>query len=661
MELRYELKNDIKSNQIIAKFKKVSKAAVNDIICAINGLLDTTHDMETVVERIEKAHLICLYMEPTVEDVVALLLYKPYSNHKIDQLWFKKVFKENRAERYYQWTLDAVTKAEKNEELTREEQIDHYIMIRVCDKMIASIVRNMNKKGVPDTSGIYEAYNYAKKAHYWDKRQSGEPYLNHPVCVAGILAEAGVESAIITAALLHDVVEDTDRILEDIANRFGVLVAKYVDAVTSVHRQYKLSHNMAELSCDKAELDAKSFEKLVEAVAQEPRMVLALYIKAADRIHNLMTIDKMSSEKKHAKTDETELDYLPLFKRFKLNYFVDIIEDLTWRTNNVEYYEAIKKKYEDIVMRNREYIEEIKNILTARLGSEFNRKRAAMGFEDGGYDVTVAERLYLTKEIYNFAKESLSSEHTIEPKHISKKTIPVCDINIIVEPTDRMSSIDNFVNAFINMLIEHVIPTGRTIIDFVTDKCNRYIIKLEDRHRAVFRLCISTHDDYLIAKMGSTEGTVERDTAEEETHYQETINVALRNGKIITLPNGATVIDVAFAIHPEVGVSVKSALVNGTKAEIYNILHDGDKVIIEADTYREDGVTMKIIKHARTDWLRHVETDKAKKALVRYFERKYCEGDNPRNVFKVSDDVAESVVNILIESLDTSSTFNNIE
>ena len=421
MELYNSIANNSKAAKIVSKFKKVSKSAAMDIVCALNNMAESTSSMETVIERIETAYIMCTYMEPTVEDVVALLLHIAYGKNKASYNSFKTWFRDNRADHYYQWMVDAYKNAEQSEDKSRTEQIDYYIMMRVCDRMMESIIRTMNKRGVPDTVDVFEAYNLARKAHYWVKRASGEPYLTHPICVAGILVEVGVESSIVAAALLHDVVEDTDYTLEDIADKCGVLISKYVDAVTSVNKQYEASHNRSEYACDKAELDSKSFEKLAEAVASEPRMVFALYIKAADRIHNLRTIDKMSSEKKHKKTDETELDYLPLFKKFKLNYFVNIIEDLAWRTNNSEYYESIKKKYDDIVERNREYIEETKNILSARLGDEFNRKCVMMGMDNGRYDITIKERYYLTREVYNFAKASLGAKQVISPEHISKK------------------------------------------------------------------------------------------------------------------------------------------------------------------------------------------------------------------------------------------------
>lgn len=660
MELCCDIRNNAKANKIISIYKKVSKSAALDVITALNSMVETTGTMETVIERLEIAYTMCTYMEPAVEDMVALLLHVSYGNNKASFNMFTKWFRDNRAKRYYEWTVEAYKNAERNDTLTRIEQIDYYIMMRVCDRMMDSIIRTMNKRGVPDTINVFEAYNLAKKAHYWVSRKSGEPYLTHPISVAGILADVGVESSIISAALLHDVVEDTDYTLDDIADKCGVLISKYVDAVTSVHRQYEASHNRSELAYDKAELDAKSFEKLAEAVAMEPRMVFALYIKAADRIHNLRTIDKMASEKKHDKTDETELDYLPLFKRFKLNYFVNVIEDLTWRTNNSEYYESIKGKYEDIIDRNSAYVEETKNILISRLGESFNHFCASRGVIEGKFDITIAKRYYLTREVYGFIKDALGNNKAITTDDVNKRNIPVCDFDIIVESNDASCTMDNFITMFVKMFMEQIVPTGRTIIDLNVDEHKRFIVKIEDRHRAVFRLCFSTRDDYIAYKIGSSKGATEVETDDDDMiSPKEIIFVRLRNGKTIPLPNGATVLDVAFAIHPEVGLAVKSAVINGNKASIYHRVHDGDHVIVESDTYREDGVTKKLIHHERIGWLNYVATEKARKVIIRHLVKKY-EEDDPKDEYNASNVATENVVNALEATLKDNEVFKSI-
>lgn len=655
------INSNAKANAMVSKFEKISKSAADDIIYAINHMANSALDYDEVLTRIDVAYTMCTYMQPAVEDVLSILLHVAFSRNKASCHIFSELFRPNRYEYYYNRMYDACKNAPENPAWSRVDQIDHYIMMRVCDSMFDNLIRTMNKKSVPDTIDIVTAYEMAKSAHHQTKRKSGEPYLTHPIAVASILAEVGVESSIIAAALLHDVVEDTDFTLEDISSKCGQTVAKYVDAVTSVHKQYEASHNRAEYSQDKAQLDAMSFEKLAEAVAADPKMVFALYIKAADRIHNLRTIDKMSSEKKHCKTDETELNYLPLFKRFKLNHFVNLIEDLTWRTSNVEYYETIKSKYEDAVSRNQEYIDDTKQILSARLGNEFNRFCAMRGMENDSYDTFVSERYYLTREVYEFAKSAIDNKEEVKPEHINKRFVPICDFDIIVESRVGIDSLDSFITMFVKMFNERIAPTGRTIIDLYVDGSKRFIVKIEDRHRTMFRLCFCTHDVYIEHKLGSRKGAFLPDVEDNDADEQnESIRVKLRNGKIIYLPNGATVIDVAYAIHPEIGHTAKSAIINGQQVDILHRVHENDQIIVVADTERQNGKTTRFIPHVKIFWLDYVATNKAKKAIIKRLIKQYGEED-PRNENPASDIAASNVADMLQTNLSGLESFDALD
>ncbi len=653
MNLFAAIDADPRSAYILEFFSGISESAKLDVSIALGIMCDKSSGLEKAQERLNRAYTMCRNMRPEAEDVIALLLHVAYGNHKAGLLVFKEWYRDGRAKHYSDVVSDRYKNAPCYEGMTRCEQIDHYIMIRVCEKMFDSMIRAMNKKNIPDTVEIVEAYELAKKAHHGACRISGEPYLTHPICVAEILADVGVESTIIAAALLHDVVEDTPYTLDDITEKCGLRVAKYVDAVTSVHRQFEESHNRSEYVFDKAELDAKSFEKLVEAVSTEDPMIFALYIKAADRIHNLRTIDGMSDVKKHSKTDETELDYLPLFKKFNLNYFVNIIEDLVWRTNNAEYHESIKRKYEDILFRNREYIDEMKKILTDRLKSELCR--------DGGYTVTVSEKYYLTKEVYEFAKVSLGTDISLTEKHICKRSIPVCDLDVIIDTGDKSFKITEFIKCFSVMFSEYIAPTGRTVTDMQLDGSDRFTVTVEDRHRTVFRLCFSTREAYIAYRIGNVRGSASSDSGDEcALPVKDMIYVKLRNDKRIPMPVGSTVLDVAFVIHPEVGLSALSATVNGKQASIYNRVHDEDHIIVEADTYRTDGVTKKFIPHVKINWLNHVVTEKARKTIIKRLMKKYEEED-PTLDYSASDITAENVVLMLIDELSDSDDFNGLE
>lgn len=647
MVLSGDIRKNARAAQVIDCFEKVSKSAAKDVITAMDYMVKTSGTEEEVLSRIDAAYVMCVYMKPAVEDAVSMLLHVAFRNNLASCHTFKTLFRDSRAERYYVWTSDAYRNPKGRS--TEPEQIDYYIMMRVCDRMMESIIRSMNKRRIPDTVDINAAYNFAKDAYYWQKRQTGEPVLTHPIYVAEILAELGVESSVVAAALLHDVVEDTEKTVEDIKARCGTIIAKYVDAVTSVNKQYENSHKRSEYSYDKAELDRKSFEKLSETVAGDERMIFALYIKAAAKIHNLRNMEKAPLCERSS-TESIELDFLPLFRRFRLSYFVDIIEDLTWRAANTELYDAIKRRYDDIVSRNKAYVRDTINLLTSRLAEDFKTLCTKCGVGESGFDVSVYEYEYLTKEVYGFIKEALGADTFITCDDVNKNNVPVCDFDIVIDPADANDSIKDYARVFVKLFNDRFAKTGRAITELRVDEYDRCIITTENRHRTVIRFCFITRDGYTAYRIGNRKGATDIiGTEGEPVRSKDMIYVKLRNGNIIPLPDGSTVIDVAFAIHHEVGYAVKSATINGKKGlPITTRLHDGDHIIVEADTYRENGITKKLIYHVRINWLNHVATEKARKFIVRELSRKY-EADDPKDEYNASNAAAENVVNMLIE------------
>ena len=648
MELRSILADNAQVEYVINEIRKQSKTLATDVMCAYNLFCDNNPDLnENALERLDRVFVMCKYMEPEAEDVISMLLYHDSLINKATMHIFMQYFSERRYERYHNQMSEACKNAPKNDEISRDECISYYIMMRVCDKMFNRLMKTMNKNRVPNTIVVSKAYNMAKDAHNWVRRKSGEPYIVHPIKVAGILAQIGVESPVIAAALLHDVVEDTDYTLDDIAKECGVKISQYVDAVTSVHREYAESHRPTEYQCDKAELDERSFQKLVRTVASNREMIFALYIKAADRIHNLSTIDSMSSIKIHNKNDETQLDYLPLFKVFKLNYFVQQIENLMWRATDIERYTKMQAKYDDMISRNRVFLDEFKMILRIHTESEVNSYAQLLG--SAGYDVEIHERQLLPYEVYNHIKDAGGDINNLS-KRIDKRFVPVCDIDIIPDPRDTGATLDTFVASFVKMFESKIAMTGRTIIDFYGKSENDFVFEVEDHYRNVFRCRIMMREDYDVQKQGVCVSNVAEDLEEESGSKVEKINIQLRNGKIIPMPKGSTVIDVAFAIHEEIGYTVKSAIINGHKATIYNTLLDGDKIVIEADTCREDGVTQKFVPHVRISWLNSVVTKRAKKKIIEFLSDKY-EGDDPKNESKAQTAVVETIADKILEEL----------
>lgn len=613
-------------NYVVSYFTDISPQLGEDIKAAFLLLEQLIIHDDELQNRVHLAYVMCRYMEPDVEDVIALLLWKYNWKGKAGKNYFAKAFRSNRSDSFYRYTLDAYKDSPyvpEGKRMTFEAAVDFYIYMRVCDKMFKSLVEIMEKNRIPDSYCIYKAYDIARNAHYGVFRKSGEPYLTHPIVVASILAKIGIESHIVAAALLHDVVEDTSVTLKEISNECGERISQYVDAVTSLHKQYAGSHIAAEYSSDKQDLDTKSFEKLVQAVHSDRKMEFALFIKAADRVHNLSTIDVTPSEKQHDKIEETELDYLPLFKEFGLNYFVDWIDDLTWKVTNPVKYEQFNTGYKMLCEYNQSHINSMLAILKEQLGERFNSFCANYN-DNVGYEVEIKLRYYRPKEVFRFVRNAVGSK-TVSANMIDKKTVATCDFDIILDGKTNESGIDLFATLFVKLFNSTIASSGREIADLEVDN-NRFIVKVEDRYKNVFRLCFAMRNDYISYRLGNRRGIFKESVTPTAPEKNSSIIIRLRNGKPMEIPVNATALDLAFIIHPDIGLCAKAVRINDRPARISSILHDGDKVEIDTDTERVDGEVKKFIPHARINWLTFVKTKLAKNKIARYLESQY-EGD----------------------------------
>ena len=184
---------------------------------------------------------------------------------------------------------------------------------------------------------IQKAFNFAKKAHEGVRRLSGEPYIMHPLAVAQIACgEIGLGSTSICAALLHDVVEDTEYTVEDIANVFGPKIAQIVDGLTKIS---------GGIFGDKASAQAESFRKLLLTMSDDIRVIL---IKISDRLHNMRTLGSQPTHKQYKIAGETLYIYAPLAHRLGLNIIKEELEDLSFRYEQPEAYAEVSAQLEQI-------------------------------------------------------------------------------------------------------------------------------------------------------------------------------------------------------------------------------------------------------------------------------------------------------------------------
>ena len=219
------------------------------------------------------------------------------------------------------------------DEKLKQEQADEEMINQAFQHLLDSYLTSKHRRKVEI---ITKAFNFAKQAHKGVKRRSGEPYIMHPIAVAQIAcSEIGLGSTSICAALLHDVVEDTDYTVEDIENLFGPKVAQIVDGLTKIS---------GGIFGDRASAQAENFKKLLLTMNDDIRVIL---IKIADRLHNMRTLGSMLPNKQYKIAGETLYIYAPIANRLGLNKIKTELEDLSFKYEHPEEYAHIEALLKD--------------------------------------------------------------------------------------------------------------------------------------------------------------------------------------------------------------------------------------------------------------------------------------------------------------------------
>ena len=218
-----------------------------------------------------------------------------------------------------------------------------------------------------DTDIIRKAYQYSKKAHEGQKRQSGEPYISHPLSVAEILVNLQMDQESIITALLHDVVEDTPVTIENIQEEFGSNVSFLVDGVTKISRMnfQNLHHKQSE-----------NIRKMIVAMGKDVRVIL---VKLADRLHNLRTLKHLPEEKRVRIAEETLDVYAPLASRLGMNSIKTEMEDLSFKHFNPQAFSSLKKKMSETEEERGQYMEEVIHQLDEQLRKFMKTKYEIQG------------------------------------------------------------------------------------------------------------------------------------------------------------------------------------------------------------------------------------------------------------------------------------------
>ena len=457
---------------------------------------------------------------------------------------------------------------------------------------------------LPDIEKIDQAYNFAKQQHQFQKRQSGEPYIVHPVTVANILSELRLDKDSIVAALLHDVVEDTPVSLEEIGTIFGKNVQSLVDGLTKLSKISFRSHQ---------ERLAENFRKMIVAMAKDLRVIL---IKLADRLHNMRTINALPPDRRERISQETLDIYAPLANRLGLYSIKSELEDLCLRQLKPDVYTTLKNKVASTKSARKMYIEEVKSILEAELK------------KNGFSDVIVYGR---PKHFYSIYKKMIDRKLEFEDIH------DLFAFRVIANSIKDCYEILGIVHALWTPMpgrykdyIAMPKPNMYQSLHTTVIRPNGEPAEIQIRTREMHIVCeygIAAHWAYKEKKDVTKESKsnlekfswfrriVEwqhelKDPAEfleavKVDLFEEEMFVFTPRGDVISLPLKASALDFAFSIHTQVGLHTIGAKINGSMVPIKKLLHSGD--IVEIITSPNQKPTQ--------DWLNFVYSSRAKSKI----------------------------------------------
>ena len=496
--------------------------------------------------------------------------------------------------------------------INKEREIaDDKMITAAFDKLMKTYLDSPHRKKVDI---ITKAFNFARQAHKGVRRLSGEPYIMHPIAVAQIACEEmGLGSTSICAALLHDVVEDTDYSVEDIENIFGSKIAMIVDGLTKIS---------GGIFGDKASAQAENFKKLLLTMSDDIRVIL---IKICDRLHNMRTLASQAPNKQYKIAGETMYIYAPLANRLGLNKIKTELEELSF-------------KYE--------HPEEYKDITNKLSMSEEQRQKL---FKDFTTPIRAAlDSLGIQYEIKARVKSPYSIWNKMQNKHVSFDEIyDILAVRIIFTPKERANEINECFNIYVAISriykshpdrlrdwLNHPKANGYQALHVtLMSKQGKWIeVQIRsDRMDEIAEQGFAAHWKYKDGNDGheddgelndwlSTIKEILDDPQPDAMDFLDAIKLNLfaseifvftPKGEVKTMPANCTVLDFAFQIHTFLGSHCIGAKVNHKLVPLSHKLNSGDQVEV---------LTSKS-QHVQPDWINFVSTAKAKAKIQAILRR----------------------------------------
>ena len=464
-------------------------------------------------------------------------------------------------------------------------------------------IKSYNKFLNPEK--LHKAYNFAIKAHKNQKRDSGDPYSNHPIAVASILTELKLDSATITTGLLHDTIEDTHATYETIKIEFGQEVADLVEGVTKI----SVFENQA-VSNSKAE----NFRKLILATSKDIRV---LFVKVADRLHNMRTIEAIDKiEKKERIARETMEIYAPLADRMGMHGIRDELEDLSFKVLNNQARKLINKRLEEIKDDNVNSFNSISYQFSDLL-NQHNLNAEIIGREKTPFSIwrkVQKKRTSLEQisDIIGFRIILNNIEDCYKALGIFHKQwncIPGKFKDYISSPK---------INKYQSLHTSIIGPNRRPIeIQIRTKQMHEFAergIASHWKYKSSEKFNSLTWKEYdwladLVEIIDRNENPEDFFEYTKLQMFQENVFCFTPKGSIIKLPKDATPIDFAYAVHTKIGDNAIGCEINGNSSELQSILRNGDVVKI---------ITSKN-KSPSLHWIPVTKTGKARSAIRKYW------------------------------------------
>jgi guanosine-3',5'-bis(diphosphate) 3'-pyrophosphohydrolase len=455
-----------------------------------------------------------------------------------------------------------------------------------------------------DVSRLAEAYRFSEAAHAGQTRQSGDPYISHPLAVAEILADWHLDGQTLIAALLHDVTEDTSVTKDEISDTFGKPVAELVDGVSKLDR---IEFQSAE------DAQAENFRKMLLAMARDVRVIL---IKLADRLHNMRTLGAVSPTKRRRVARETMEIYAPIANRLGLNTLFHELQELAFSHMHPLRYKVLAKATTAARGNRREMI--------GKTLDGAKRKLAQAGIE-----AVVQGRV---KHVYSTYRKMIEKHLTFSEVHdifgcrVIVKDVPSCYL--------ALGALHTIYKPIPGKFKDYIaIPKANGYQSLHTDLIGPYGVPLDVQ--------IRTEQMHHLAESGVASHWMYKDDSDrlselqKQTHqwlqslleiqhqsgdpheflehvkvdlFPDEVYIFTPKGKILSLPRGATAVDFAYAVHTDIGNRCVAAKINGELVALRTELRNGDRVEIITASHAKPNPS----------WLQYVRTAKAR-SNIRHF------------------------------------------